>query len=170
MRLLNYDFHDFYGLLIYFRSNASQIYKYTNVIKDLISYLEAPMTDNTVLYNTVRNIVRNHMNEKVEGLEWLFVDNEYSALTSVVKEEYAYSMMTRILREMLDYCNDKERMFLLCDATHNIPLILSKSLPYVKKPQNEISAMIKYYRKQYDVSFLRKELSDWKRNGRNSTL
>lgn len=170
MRLLNYDFHDIYALLVYFRSNASQIYKYTKAIQDLISYIEAPMPDNVVLFNTVRNIVRNHMNEKVEGLEWLFVDNEYSALTSVVKEEYAYSVMSRILREMLDYGNDKERMFLLCDATHNIPLILSKSLPYVKKPQKEIRAMLEYYRKQYDVSFLKKELGDWKRNGRNSRL
>lgn len=162
MRLINYDFHDIYALLVYFRSNASQIYKYTNAIEDLISYLETPMTDNIILFNTVRNIVRNHMNEKVEGLEWLFVDNEYSALTSIVKEEYAYCVMTRILKEMLEYCDDKDRIFLLCDATHNIPLILSKSLSYVKKPQKEISTMIAYYRKQYDKSFLKKELSDWK--------
>lgn len=50
--------------------------------------------------------------------------------------------------------NDSQRFYLLCDASHNIPLLLADT----KNPKKAIKIMIKDYQKNYNKEFLLKEL------------
>ena len=63
--------------------------------------------------------------------------------------------MSAILKELL-LCleNDPERVCLLCDASHNIPLLLVDE----KRPEKTINSMLKEYRKRYVPEFLCEEL------------
>lgn len=160
MYLLNYDFHDMYALIIYFRNFPTHIRSCIQPIKDIISYMEAPMSGNVLETNMVRKLIRVHIEAKENGLEWAFVDNEYTANLTVMKKNSHYRLMVAIFKEMLDFCEDEHRMFLLCDATHNIPLVLANS--YIKKPKKTIGTMIRDYQKQYNKEFLVKELKEFK--------
>ena len=160
MHLLNYDFHDMYALIIYFRNFPTHIRSYVQPIKDIISYMEAPMSDNVLETNMVRKLIRLHMEKKENGLGWVFVDNEYTANITVMKKDRHYRLMVAIFKEMLDFYEDEQRMFLLCDATHNIPLVLANS--YIKKPKKTIETMVRDYQKQYNKEFLVKELKEFR--------
>ena len=159
MHLLNYDFHDMYALIIYFRNFPTHIRSYVQPIKDIISYIEAPMSDNVLETNMVRKLIRVHIEAKENGLGWVFVDNEYTANLTVMKKDSHYRLMVAIFKEMLNFCEDEQRMFLLCDATHNIPLVLSNAFT-VKRPKKEIEIMVSHYQKQYNKEFLVRELKD----------
>ena len=62
----------------------------------------------------------------------------------------------KIFYEITECCDDKERFYLLCDAVHNIPLILADD----PKPKKAINSMIKEYRNRYNGLFLKEEVKN----------
>lgn len=74
----------------------------------------------------------------------------YTANVLVIKKESYYTVLSSVFEEMLDIYTDEQRLYLMCDAAHNIPLLLANE----NKPMPIINTMIKDYRKQYNKLFL----------------
>lgn len=154
MRLINYDFYDMYALITFFRSNPAKA-EYLPAIEKIIRYLDSEPSQNSIESNTIRKILKPYTSEQDEQLSWVFTENKYTANIFIIKNEACYMIMSAIFRELL-LClgNDPERVYMLCDASHNIPLLLIDE----KRPEKAITSMIKEYRKHYAPEFLYKEL------------
>gem|GEM_PF-2129708 len=153
MYLINYDYFDLHALITFFRNEPERFVIYKSAMQEIISYLKAPV-QNSLNCNTIRNIVKPYYDESDKAIAWVLVNNEYTANISVVKNMFAYEIISAILCEMTVCYDDLERFYLLCDAAHNIPLILVNE----NKPKNAINFMIKDYRKRYNSFFLKDEL------------
>ncbi len=157
MYLINYDFHDLYALIVFFRNNPERFSAYEQGIKDIISYINTPHEGNGLNENNIRRILRTCYAEQDEALSWIAVDNRYTANLVIIKNNSYYQIITAILNEMIQFSNDTSRFYLLCDASHNIPLILTDSL---SKKNKAINSMIKVYRNKYNNNFLKNELKE----------
>ena len=153
MYLINYDFYDLQALFIFFRSKPERLSDYKFALNSIIDYIMTPQ-GHYGDHNNIRKIIRPYYNENDEILSWVLVDNVYPTNIYIIKQEAAYSIISAILREMLDSCDDLRRLYLLCDATHNIPSILMDEV----KKSKIIRIMTKEYRKRYNLLFLKDEL------------
>ena len=154
MYLINYDLYDLQALIVFFRSKPERLTDYKPALNDMIDYIKKPH-GRYGDHNNIRKIFRPYFDEIDEALSWILVDNVYPTNIYIIKQEVVYTIITTILLEMLDNCDDLSRLYLLCDATHNIPSIL---IDNVKKYKN-IKIIIKEYRKKYDSQFLKDELN-----------
>lgn len=154
MHLLNHDFDDLYALIVYFRSRDTKIPQYIKALEQIILYIDAPIVNKVIEFNTVRKILRAHVKTNDEVLSWIAVDNEYTAHTFIIKKEIYYRVLVAIFKEMIVSQQDNQRLWMLCDSVHNIPLLLVD----LKKPKRAIKTMIKCYQKEYNKKFLIKEL------------
>ena len=154
MFLINYDFYDLHALIVYFRYAPTRFSDYTVPVRQIIDYMNTPIITNVINDNQIRRLISPYYDEQDESLSWVLVNNRYTANMWVVKKEPYYPILSAVFEEMLDIYSDEQRLYLLCDAAHNIPLILADA----KKPIPIIKTMIKDYRKQYDKSFLANEL------------
>ena len=153
MHLLNYDFYDLHAFIAFFRSSPARLPNYRYSISQIIDYINAPVS-NGCDFNTVRKFVSPYFAPQDEALSWVLVNNMYTANVFAVKKEQCYPVLSSIFQEMLDIYIDEQRLCLLCDAAHNIPLLLADE----NKPISVINTMIKDYRKQYNKLFLVNEL------------
>lgn len=153
MYLINYDLYDLQALFVFFRSKPERLSDYKPALNDIIDYIIAPQ-GHCGDYNNIRKIIRPYYNKIDEILSWVLVDNVYPTNIYIIKQEVVYSIISSILREMLDNCGDKNRLYLLFDSTHNIPSILMGEV----KESKIIRIMIKEYRKRYNLQFLKDEL------------
>ena len=156
LQILNYDLCDLYALIHYIRSNTDKFPIYRSAIEKIIEYITAPPSGNGIQTNTVRKILRPFYEEDEKRLAWIAVDNEYTANVSVIKNTAYYSILTALLKEMLDCGDDKDRLYDFCDAVHNVPLIIADDY----KPKKAIKELIKDYQKKYDRGFLLSEIKD----------
>lgn len=153
MLLTNYDFYDLHALLIYFRYDPARFPDYLIPIRQIVNYFNSPIV-NGINYNQIRKLVSPYFHEQDEALSWVLVNNKYTANIRIIKNESYYFILSTIFEELLAVYPDVQQFYLLCDAAHNIPLLLvdeTKPLPIIK-------TMIKTYRKQYNPSFLVNEL------------
>lgn len=150
--LINYDFYDIHALIVFFRSTPEKFAAYSGSVREIMGLLKS--YDGYVPDNAVRKMFRSDYNENDTLISWVLTDNRYTANLRIIKNESCYKILLRIFEEMLMTYDDKQRFYLLCDASHNIPLVLAD----VKKPKKTVKAMIKNYRKRYNDSFLRDEL------------
>ncbi|MGN1105579.1 MAG: hypothetical protein ACI4RH_02935 [Huintestinicola sp.] len=104
--------------------------------------------------NTIRKILRPFFDDNDDALSWVLINNAYTANISIIKPKAYYLILSAVFEEMLKVYSDEQRLYLLCDASHNIPLILAD----VKKPKKSIKEMVSDYRKQYNKNFLVNEL------------
>lgn len=153
MYLLNYDFYDLHALITFFRNNTSRFSHYISSIEQIDQYIKAPAA-NGIEPNTVRKILRPLYDDYDNALSWMLVNNEYTANIYIIKANAYYSILSSLFEEMTEFYRDGQRMYLLCDASHNIPLILADE----KKPQKAIEAMVRDYRNLYNKHFLADEL------------
>lgn len=153
MYLLNYDFYDLYAFITFFRSSPARFPNYIYPVKQIIEYINSPVS-NACDFNTIRRTISPYFNPQDEALSWILVNNMYTANAFVVKKEPYYLLLSSMFEEMVDIYIDEQRLCLLCDATHNIPLLLANE----NKPISIINTMIKDYRKQYNKLFLVNEL------------
>lgn len=156
MYLFNYDFYDLYALLVFFRSNPSKVSLYAEAMKQIVSYMETDTTDTAMESNVIRKILRSHIPASEEYLSWVGVDNMYTANIVIIKNKHHYDIIGAIFKEMLACAGDSDRVWLLCDVTHNIPLLLADH----KKPRKVIHSMLKGYQKSYNKDFLKQEVKD----------
>lgn len=155
MYLLNYDFYDLYALITFFRQNTERFSLYKKPAEQIVSYIDTPMSNNGIELNTIRKILRPYVDKNDEYLSWTLVDNAYTANIIIIKNELYYSVLSTIFKEMLECFKDKQRLYLLCDSSHNIPLLLID----VKNPKTAIKAMISDYQTKYNKNFLLSELN-----------
>ena len=151
MYLINYDFHDIYSLIVFFRTWKDRFEHYKPALAKITEYIDSS-AKNELDYNIVRKILRPYFVPEDSFLSWINTDNMYTANVFIVKKEVYYSAIKKIFNEMSEIYQDKQRLYLLCDAVHNIPLLF---VEYNKKlPKNAIKNMLKDYRKQYNKDFL----------------
>ena len=155
MYLLNYDYYDIHALITFFRYKQERFIIYKSAVQEIINCLNEPV-QKQFDSNSVRKILQPYYDEKDDMLSWVLVNNKYTANTSIIKNQTAYKILASIFCEMLDTYNDTKRFYLLCDATHNIPLLLADK----KNPKKIIKIMIKDYKKQYNSTFLTSELKN----------
>lgn len=155
MFLLNYDFYDLHAFITFFRNDSARFPDYIEPVRKITEHLDSPNI-NQLEYNTIRRIIRPYHSSKDEALSWVAVNNVYTANILIIKEEPYYRVLSSLFKEMLDAYNDVVRLNLLCDAAHNIPLILSDE----KKPKPSIVTMIRDYRNKYNKFFLTEELKE----------
>ena len=153
MYLLNYDFYDLHALITFFRSNTARFSDYKASVEQIVQYMKAPAVSG-IEPNTVRKILRPYFDDNDNALSWVLVNNAYTANISIIKSEAYYSILLAVFEEMTAIYSDEQRLYLLCDASHNIPVILAD----VKKPEKAIKEMVRDYRKQYNKNFLVNEL------------
>ena len=153
MYLINYDCYDLHALITFFRCKPERFIIYKSALQEIVAYLKTPI-QNELNNNSIRNILKPYFDERDETISWVLVDNEYTANVFIIKNESAYEILSSIFCEMMNYYNDSNRFYLLCDATHNIPLLLADE----KKPKKAINTMIKDYKKKYNNLFLKNEL------------
>ncbi len=153
MYLINYDFYDIHALITFFRSKPERFQTYKPALQKIIAYIVAPQGD-FLNDNNIRNILKPYFDESDETISWVMVDNKYTANLTIIKKDYVYRIITSIFSEMMEHYDDSERFNLLCDVTHNLPMILVDK----NKPEKTINLMIKEYRKKYNGQFLKNEL------------
>ena len=154
MHLINYDFYDLHALITFFRQNVVRFSFYEKAVEEIIRCIDMPMQNNGIAANTVRKIIRPYIDTNDELLSWVLTDNQYTANVIIIKNEGCYRLLSAVFKEMLKCVDDSQRLYSLCDSTHNIPLILADD----KKPQKAIKAMIKDYLNKYNKHFLSEEL------------
>ena len=156
MLLTNYDFYDIYAYIVNFRSFPKKFKNYLIPTEQIISYMNAPIK-NELENNTIRKIIRPFYNNG-DSMLWVTVDNIYTATLCIIKHISYYNILSAIFEEMLRVYENEQQFVQLCDAVHNIPLILADE----KKPEKVIKIMIKEYRENYNHDFLVDELKKLK--------
>lgn len=154
MHLINYDFYDLHALITFFRQNSERLSFYKRSVEEIICCIDIPTQNNGITANTIRKIIRPYIDTDDELLSWVLTDNQYTANVVIIKNEGCYRLLSAVFKEMLRCIDDSQQLYSLCDAAHNIPLILADD----KKPQKAIKAMIKDYRNKYNSHFLSDEL------------
>lgn len=153
MYLINYDLYDLHALIVFFRDSPERFPDYIGALSDIKAHVCEKTADDTVRYNAVRNIIRKYIHG--DGLlSWYMVNNVMASKTVVIHNESVYGIISAIFCEMLEHYDDSERFVLLCDAVHNVPVILADE----PKPRKTVEVMIKPYRKAYNGRFLKAEL------------
>ncbi len=153
MYLINYDFYDIHALITFFRNNPERFHTYKPALQKIITYI-GTRQDHLLNDNNIRNILKPYYDESDEIISWVMVNNKYTANLIIIKKDYAYKIISSIFSEMMEHYDDSMRFNLLCDATHNLPIILVEK----NKPKKTINLIIKEYRKKYNSLFLKNEL------------
>ena len=162
MYLVNYDLYDMYALFLFFRVKPERFLFYKPAAQEIAEYINKPAENNSADTNNIRKILKKYYDESDEMLSWVVVENKYTANIGIIKNKAAYEILLKIFDELKENHNEPERFKLLCDAVHNIPLILADET----KPKKAINAMIKDYRKRYNSLFLKEELkmANWRKD------
>lgn len=154
MKLLNYDFYDLYALLIFFRMETDKISEYAEAVEEIVACLEQPVFSNVSECNTVRKILQKYVSEGEQGLLWIWTENIYTGNILTMKNTCYYRILAEVFREMLHNLGDNQRLWRLCDSTHNLPTLLVEC----KEPKKAIKSMIRTYQVEYNKEFLIQEL------------
>ena len=144
--MINYDLYDLHAMIVFFRSRPERFEAYKSAVEGIIALLsdDAPTDD-----NIIRRTLLPCYSDSDTALSWVTVNNRYTAGTTIIKDRYVRDTLAAVLTEMTACNEDKERFCALCEAVHNIPLILADE----KDPRRTVRSMIKDYRK-YNRSFL----------------
>lgn len=154
MSLVNYDFYDLYALLIFFRADTDKISEYAAAIEELVTCLEQSVVSKVSEYNTIRKILQSYVSEEEQGLSWIWTENVYTGHIFILKNVGYYCIMAEVFREMLRNLDDGERLWWLCNSTHNLPTLLAEG----KDSKKAIKSIIRIYQMKYNKDFLMKEL------------
>ena len=153
MFLLNSDLFDLQALIVFFRNEPERFSDYISAFKEISDHIRREPTDDNIKHNAIRNILRKYSHG--DGmLSWYLVNNAFSNNLIVIKDPAVYGVISGIFCEMMDVYFDTDRFAMLCDAVHNVPVLLAQE----PKPRKNIEMMIKPYRKNYNSRFLKNEL------------
>lgn len=153
MQLLNYDLYDLYALFVFLRAHPQRFAAYRQGVRQIAAHIAAPDLG-VVDANSIRRCLRPCYAAEDSWLHWVLIDSEYAADVRVIRKEAYYPLLAAMLQEMLTCGDDPDRLQLLCDALHNVPLILTGE----PQPLQHIQTEIGRYQDAYDPEFLRAEL------------
>lgn len=153
MLLTNYDFYDIYWSIVLMRSDGlGYDYAVSKAIKDTI---DAEQKDNAVEFNTIRRVLSDVKELKdYKKWEWIFTKNVYTYGVKVIKDNFAYQILSAMFEELLTCLKNPNEAQIndLKDALHNIPIILAKEDRHLKK---QIVREISSYRNKWNKHFLK---------------
>ena len=149
---INYEFYDIHALLVYFRVRPEQLGQFVPALETLRGTMQ-PSEPPQMAEETVRVLLRSCWTPEDAALDWVEVDNRYTANIFVMKNAAHYALLAAVLQELLNCAGDEARTVLLCDAVHNIPLLLCDK-PH---PHRVIERYLSDYRKTYNKAFLKAE-------------
>ena len=153
MHLTNYDFHDLYRLLCHFRARPEQLPGMRGAVSAMLALLDSP-EEGCAGPNALRRMMQPFVPADDPFLSWVRVENDYSAGVEIVRKPQAYAVARGILRELLASAEDRERVYLLCDSTHNLPLSFSHPGWHPMSFQD----MLADYLRRYSPAFLKDAL------------
>ena len=149
---INYEFYDIYAMLVNFRAFPEQLGHYLPAVRRLAETMTPGTSEPEE--ESVRQILRRCYLPEDTGMDWVLVDNRYTANIRIIKDEARYAVLDAVLRELMECTGDSARVNWLCDAAHNIPLLLADET----RPKKYIKPMLSDYRKMYCRDFLAEEL------------
>lgn len=156
MRLLNYDFYDLYALLVYFRADVDKVSEYAEAIERIIAYLDEPIQEKEIAFNSIRKVLQLYVSKTESALSWVWTENVYTGNVVLMKDVNSYCILKKVFQEILLAIGNNERLWSLCDATHNLPVVLAND----KKSGKIIKSMVRIYQKKYNKYFLVEELKE----------
>lgn len=134
MLLLNYDLYDLYAVLTALRAAPQKEYN-VQIIQTVLRLLTEPQADNTIEDNLVRRRLRAICNLDQKLFRWVYTDNVYTYGVKIVKDEFYYSFLANGFRMLLECAvhRDDQRLELLADALHNVPIYFAEGCKNFKK-------------------------------------
>ncbi len=134
MLLLKYDLYDLYAVLTALRAAPQKEYN-VQIIQTVLRLLTEPQADNTIEDNLVRRRLRAICNLDQELFRWVYTDNVYTYGVKIVKDEFCYSFLANGFRMLLECAvhRDDQRLELLADALHNVPIYFAEGCKNFKK-------------------------------------
>ena len=153
MYLLNYALYDLYAFFVYLRNHPQRFTQYHEGVRQIAELIDSPFSG-TAEANSIRRILRAFYTAEDPFMSFVAVDNVYTAEILFVTNKAYYPLLSAILRELLAHGDDPDRLSALCDALHNIPIILVRHA----RPRKHIQFEIDHYQKKYHPGFLKDEL------------
>lgn len=153
MHLLNYALYDLYALFVYLRNHPERFPQYREGARQIAELVASPEQE-TADANCIRRILRPFYQAEDSYMRFVEVDNVYTADILFVTNAAYYPLLTSCLQELLAHGDDPDRLFWLCDALHNIPVILARE----SRPRRHVAFEIHAYRQKYSPDFLKAEL------------
>lgn len=153
MYLLNYDLYDLYALFVYLRNHPERFSQYREGIRQIAEIVASP-EEQCAGTNCIRRALRPCYQAEDTYMDFVLTDNVYTAEILIIDKPACYPLLTAMLRELLDHGDDPARLTWLCDAMHNIPVILVRE----SRPRTHIHFEIHHYQRKYNPLFLKQEL------------
>ena len=148
MLLTNFDFYDMYWSIVLLGPDDHAT---VQAIKDTI---DAEQNDNVVATNRIRHALSNveHLKE-AQKWQWIYTNNVYTYGLKIMKDEFAYQVLSALFDELLDCLHEsnQERLNDL-KSLHVIPIILAEGDRHAKK---HLARLIAFYRKKWNKLFLK---------------
>ncbi len=151
-----YDLYDLSAIFTAIRENPKYDYNKT-------------VLESVLMVFSRRNYHHNHNQfrialQEISNLDkniFFFVDtlNVYSYTSGFLKDEKIYSVLTKATQDLLGLINSEkwEQAEALADCLHNLPIDIAENK--FTLPKSYWRAEFKYYRKNWDKSFLKDEES-----------
>lgn len=142
--------HDLYRLLCFLRSQPDRSPDLDAATRELLTGIESGNSSPDL----VREALRRSRLGQEPRLSWVMADADDPAEMKRSAAPAAGAVVAGILRELLHATGDPRRVYLLCDSTHNLPLILADP----QRHHGSLDEMLEDYRTRYSPSFLHAEL------------
>lgn len=153
MLLLNCNLHDLYRLFTSLRADPEKLPRYREGVRHILDLIEAPdRTESDP--DSFRRCLRPGHTPKDAMFHWVQAANASDAPVSIIRQEAYRPLLSAMLQELLKCEDDPHRIHWLCDALHNVPLILDND----PSPAGRLHSEIGYYQEMYDPDFLAEEL------------
>lgn len=153
MLLLNCNLHDLYRLFTSLRADPEKFPRYREGVSHMLDLIEAP--DRTVSDpDSFRRCLRPGHTPNDAMFSWVQAVNASDTPVSIICQEAYRPLLSAMLRELLMHEDDLHRIHWLCDALHNVPLVLVTD----PSPADRIRAEVGFYQEMYDPDFLAEEL------------
>lgn len=153
MYLTGHDLHDLYHLLCCFRAAPADLASCRAALERLLVHIGSPASGDPEP-GVIRHMLRPCVPDSSVIWSWVHLDADRSSV-QVMKRSAPYRVLTAILEEILRCGDDPDQLYLLCDATHNIPLILADP----GRHHMPFDDMLSPYRPLYSPHFLQRELA-----------
>lgn len=150
MLLNKYDFHDIYAVLTAIRSNPQAVYNY-EIINAICAVFSEKQASDCIESNIIRNALKNIKNIDQDLFHWVYIDNVYTYVDRIIKDEFYYSFLLNSFSFLSFYAQNKDydRLYDLADALHNIPIFIADGCKNFKKSVKE---QVCYYNKKYKTN------------------
>lgn len=149
--LNSFDLYDLYAIFVNIRNN-----EYDVLNGDIVSKILDVLKNRTVNFETnqFRTALSTFDLSKQPEYSFVYTQNVYTYIPSLIKEEKVYELLEIVCEELLKIISQHkyEQVRDLADVLHNLPLMIVEQ--NLSIPVDFWCSEIKYYRKKWNNSFL----------------